>query len=231
MPRTHVITGAGSGIGRALAQRLADRGDRLIVVARDDRRAGDLAEELGADIAIVADLRHPESLADAIAAANLPESIDSVVHAAGIVDLGAVADLTVDAWMSQLTVNLVSAAELTRILLPAVRAAQGQVLFVNSGAGLTAHPGWSAYAASKHGLKALADALRGEEAEHGVRVTTVYPGRTATPMQEKVHGQEGAEYDASRFIDPESVVNAIVAALDLARDAVISDVTVRPGPR
>ncbi|QIG39542.1 SDR family oxidoreductase [Microbacterium sp. 4R-513] len=231
MPHTHVVTGAGSGIGAAIARRLADRGDRLILVARDALRAAELAEQFGASASVAADLRHPESLAAAFANAGLPDEIDSVVHAAGVVDLGAVAELPVEAWSSQLAVNLVSAAEITRLLLPALRAARGQVVFLNSGAGLTAHPSWAAYAASKHGLKALADALRGEEAPHGVRVTTVYPGRAATPMQAKVHEQEGQEYDPSRFIDPESVATAVLTALDLPRDAVISDLTVRPGPR
>ena len=86
---------------------------------------------------------------------------------------------------------------LTRLCLPAVRAARGTVVFLNSGAGQVAHPHWSAYAASKFGLRALADSLRAEEQAHGVRVTTVYPGRTATPMQQKVHQQEGKDYDLS----------------------------------
>jgi short-subunit dehydrogenase len=103
------------------------------------------------------------------------------------------------------------------------------VVFVNSGAGLSANAEWAAYAASKHGLKALADALRQEEHGNGVRVTTVYPGRTATPMQEKVHRQEGRPYDPSRWIDPESVATAALTALDLPRDAEITDLTVRPG--
>lgn len=103
------------------------------------------------------------------------------------------------------------------------------MIFVNSGAGLNANAQWGAYAASKHGLKALADALRQEEKPNGVRVTSVYPGRTASPMQAKVHQQEGKEYDASRWIDPESVATAILTALDLPRDAQIDDMTVRPG--
>ncbi len=110
-----------------------------------------------------------------------------------------------------------------------MRVAQGHVLFVNSGAGLAAHAEWSAYAASKHGLKALADSLRHEEHGNGVRVTSVYPGRTASPMQAKVHQQEGKEYDASRWIDPESVATTILMALDLPRDAEVNDLTVRPG--
>ena len=231
MTRTHVLTGAGSGIGEAIARRLADRGDRLILVARDTDRAAQLAERFDDAATIAADLRHPDSLAEAIAAADLPNRIDTVVHAAGIVDLGTVADLTVASWTEQLTVNLITPAELTRLLLPGLRAARGQIVFVNSGAGLSAHPEWAAYGASKHGLKALADAVRGEEAPYGIRVTTVYPGRTSTPMQERVHEQEGREYDPSAFIDPDSVATTVLTVLDLPRDAVISDVTVRPGPR
>ncbi len=227
MRRTHLITGAGSGIGAVVAERLAARGDALVLVARDADRAADLTALYPGSSAVVADLRHPAALA----ATTLPEQLDSVIHAAGIVELGHVADLPLHAWESQLAVNLTSPAELTRIALPALRAARGQVLFVNSGAGLTAHPQWAAYAASKHALKALADALRGEEAPHGVRVTTVYPGRTATPMQALVHSQEGAEYDPTRFIDAASVATTILTALDLPRDAVITDLAVRPGPR
>jgi NADP-dependent 3-hydroxy acid dehydrogenase YdfG len=102
---------------------------------------------------------------------------------------------------------------------------------VNSGSGLRANPEWSAYAASKHGLRALADSLRAEEAGAGVRVTSVYPGRTATDMQAKVHAQEGKDYDPSEWIAPESVATAVLTALDLPRDAEMTDVTVRPGPR
>lgn len=227
---THLITGAGSGIGRLIAERLHARGDRLVLLARSAARADELASAFPESVLVVSDLSRPATIAPAVQA-RMPDTIDTVVHAAGIVRLGPVADLPVDAWESQLAVNLVSPAELTRVALPSVRAARGQIVFVNSGAGLTAHPDWAAYAASKHGLKALADALRREEEPHGVRVTSVYPGRTATPMQAEVHAQEGASYDPSRWIDPASVVAAVLAAIDLPRDAVISDVTVRPGPR
>ena len=112
--------------------------------------------------------------------------------------------------------------------LPALRAARGTVVLVNSGAGLFAHPQWSAYAASKHGLRAFADSLRGEEAAHGVRVSSVSPGRTATPMQEKVHAQEGKDYDPSQWIDPATVAAAILQALDLPDDAVLTDLSLTP---
>ena len=223
-PSIHLLTGAGSGIGAVLAERLHARGDHLVLLARSDERAAQLRASYPGVTTLVADLADPAS----VERLDLPVSIDSVVHAAGVVDLGHVADLGTASWLEQRTVNLVAPAALTRVALPALRAARGTVVFVNSGAGLTAHPDWSAYAASKHGLKALADALRGEEREHGVRVTTVYPGRTATPMQAKVHEQEGKPYDAGDWIDAGTVADAIIHAIDLPRDATIPDWTIRP---
>jgi short-subunit dehydrogenase len=215
---THLLTGATSGIGHALATRLRDRGDDLVLLVRDPARATDFPDAK----VLVADLADPSS----VAGLELPDRLDSVVHAAGVVELGPVSDLDESAWRSQLDVNLLAPALLTRACLPALRASRGTVVFVNSGSGLVAHPQWSAYAASKFGLRALADALRGEEP--ALRVTTVFPGRTATPMQEKVHAQEGKEYDAGEWIRPATVATAILAAIDLPRDATIPEVVVRP---
>ncbi|MGV9882305.1 SDR family oxidoreductase [Streptomyces sp. NPDC003006] len=226
---THVITGAGSGIGAAVARRLHARGDDLVLHARDAGRAKELAARFPGASTLVGDLSEPDKLSWAFGHQSLPARVDSLLHIAGVVDLGPVGELTPKAWRHQLNVNLIAPAELTRHFLPQLRVCQGHVVFVNSGAGLTANADWSAYAASKHGLKALADSLRQEEHGNGVRVTSVYPGRTASAMQVKVHQQEGKEYDPSRFIDPESVATTIVMALDLPRDAEVNDLTVRPG--
>ena len=99
---------------------------------------------------------------------------------------------------------------------------------MNSSAGLTANARWSAYAASKFGLRALADSLRAEEAGNGVRVTTLFPSRTATPMQERVHEQEGRTYDASRWISVDTVAASVLHVLDLPGDASIPELVVRP---
>ncbi|CAL9436411.1 SDR family oxidoreductase [Streptomyces sp. NPDC090994] len=226
---THVITGAGSGIGAAVARRLHARGDDIVLHARDAGRAKELAAGYPGARTLVGDLADPDKLSWALSHQSLPDRVDSLLHIAGVVDLGPVGELTPKSWRHQLNVNLVAPAELTRLLLPQLRAAQGHVIFVNSGSGLNAHAEWAAYAASKHGLKALADSLRHEEHAGGVRVTSVYPGRTASPMQAKVHQQEGKEYDPARWIDPESVATTIVMALDLPRDAEVNDLTVRPG--
>ena len=225
----HFVTGAGSGIGEALATRLVDRGDDLVLLARSEDRAHALRERFPGATTVVADLAEPERIAAALRGQRLPERLDSLIHIACVVELGRVDALPVASWVWQLHVNLIAPAELTRILLPALRSASGQVVFVNSGAGLRTSPEWSAYAASKHGLKALADGLRAEEAAHGVRVSSIFPGRTATPMQAQVHEQEGRPYDPSEFIDPESVVTGILTMLDLPRDAQITELMMRPG--
>jgi len=224
--RTHVVTGAGSGIGRVVAERLRDRGDRLVLVVRDDSRAAELTADFPDAQWLVADLAEPSSLHGL--GREVDGAVDSLLHVAGVVDLGPVAEQRLDLWQHQLDVNLTSPAVLTRELLPHVRRARGTVVFVNSSAGLTASPEWSAYAASKFGLRALADSLRAEEIENGVRVTTVFPSRTATPMQHKVHEQEGEVYDPARWIRPETVADTILHVLDVPQDATIPEVTVRP---
>ncbi|HVX55427.1 SDR family oxidoreductase [Nocardioides sp.] len=213
----HLVTGAGSGIGRVLAERLLARGDEVWAVVRRPGRAPRGCVEVVADLADAAAI---ESLRE------WPEAFDGLVHAAGVVELGPVADLGARAWQEQVAVNLVAPALLTRAVLPQLRVAYGTVVFVNSGSGLRANPEWAAYAASKFGLRALADALRAEEPD--LRVTSVFPGRTATAMQEKVHRQEGREYDAGRWIRPETVAEVIVGVLDLSRDAQLPEVSVRP---
>lgn len=224
----HVVTGAGSGIGLALAQRLAARGDDLVLLARSDARAAELAESFPDAQVLVADLADPGTLNGIGRQVDGP--VDSLVHVAGVIELGRVDRLRLADLEEQLAVNLTAPAVLTRELLPHLREAHGTVVFVNSTAGLVANAEWSAYAASKHGLKAFADALRDEEADHGVRVSSVYPGRTASPMQAKVHDQEGKEYDASRWATAETVAGTILHVIDLPADATIPDVRIRPAP-
>jgi short-subunit dehydrogenase len=222
---THLVTGAGSGIGTAVSSALQARGDDLVLLARSEERAAELAGRFPGARTIVADLADPDAV-DRID--GLPDRLDSLLHVAGIVELAPVADLDTRHLREQLDVNLVAPTLLTRACLPALRAAQGIVVFVNSSAGLSAGGAWAAYAASKFGLRALADALRAEEMGNGVRVTTVFPSRTATPMQEKVHEQEGKSYDSSLWISPETVAATLLHVIDVPSDATIPEVTVRP---
>ncbi|AWN23194.1 short chain dehydrogenase [Deinococcus irradiatisoli] len=219
-----LITGATGGIGEALAHACHDH--TLILQGRDQARLEALCAGLPDARPLILDLTRPDTFASALL--NLPP-LTNLVHNAGVVDLGAVAEQDHAVWTHTLAVNLVAPAELTRLLLPGLRQTRGCLVFVNSGAGLSASAQWGSYAASKFGLRALADAVRAEESAAGVRVTSLYPGRTATAMQEKVHRQEGAAYSPERFIQPESLARTLRFVLDAPRDALLSDVTVRAG--
>lgn len=224
---THFLTGAGSGIGQVLADVLHARGDTLVLLARNEQRAAALADRYAGCRTVVADLAAASAPLDLD---GVPDALDSVVHSAGVVDVAAVADTEPGSLSETVVVDLLAPMLLSRALLERVRRGRGTHVFVNSGSGLRANAGWASYNAAKFGLRGFADALRQEEEPYGVRVSSVYPGRTATPMQEQVHAQEGKDYDPGTWIRPETVVAAILQILDLGRDATMPDVTVRPGP-
>jgi NADP-dependent 3-hydroxy acid dehydrogenase YdfG len=219
-----LVTGASRGIGAATARALAPDHD-LLLGGRDADALAALAAELPGATPWPVELTDGAALA---AAARGIDRLDALVHSAGVGLLGTVADTPADTWRRQFEVNVVAVAELTRLLLPALRAARGRVVLLNSGAGLTARAGWASYAASKFALRAFADALRAEEAEHGVRVTSVHPGRTDTDMQRGVVAHEGGEYRPQAYLRAESVAAAVRHAVVAPPDAAVTEVVLRP---
>ncbi len=214
----YLITGATRGIGRALVDALAPSHEVIAL----GRSAAALAS-LPVAQRIVADLANPAALADAMPPID---RLDGVVHSAGIAVLGPVSTVDTAQWTRQFVVNVVAPAELTRLLLPALRTAGGSVVFVNSGQGQRVKARWAGYAASKFALRAVADALRLEEPM--LRVTTVYAGRTATDMQRGVRAFEGAEYAEGDYMRPTTVAAAIAQVLDAPPDATATELTLRP---
>lgn len=152
--------------------------------------------------------------------------LDVLVHSAGVTRLGPLADTDVQTWQDTFNLNVVAVAELTRVLLPKLRAARGHVILINSGAGIRVNANWGAYAASKFALRAYADALRAEEP--GIRVTTIFPGRTDTDMQRGVREAEGGDYEPEKYLKPETVAQAVRNAIDLPADAHPTEVIIRP---
>jgi NADP-dependent 3-hydroxy acid dehydrogenase YdfG len=221
MSKTILVTGAGRGLGRTLAAELTARGDKVIAHARSESAL----EGVPHQASLVLDLAEPALIAEAVRGID---HLDAVIHNAGIAHIAPVAQQTLEWWERTLTVNVTAPAELTRALLPALRAARGHVVFVNSGAGITAGPKWSSYAASKHALKALADSLRGEEQANGVRVTSVYPSHFDTDMQRSVREQYGSAYDPSRATSPESIAKTIADLLRTPEDMVINELRIEP---
>lgn len=221
--KTVLVTGAGRGLGRTLAHELTARGHRVIAHAR----SADALEGVPHERALVADLSEPGSLADAVADAGV-ERLDALIHNAGIAHLAPVGEQPLEWWQRTLAINVTAPAELTRLLLPALRAARGHVVFVNSGAGISAGAKWSSYAASKHAVKALADSLRAEEQPNGVRVTSVYPSHFDTDMQRSVREQYGSDYDLTRATSVESIAKTIVDVMSTPADMVINELRIEP---
>ena len=217
-----LITGASRGIGAAVAVALADTHD-LLLGGRDEAALSAVAAGLPSARPWAADLTDYGVLAASVADI---ERLDVLVHSAGISRLGAVADVRPADWRESYELNVVAVAELTRLLLPALRAASGHVVLVNSGSGLNANPKWGPYAASKFALRAFADVLRAEEP--ALRVTSIHPGRTATDMQRQVRAFEGGAYEPGEYMTPSSVAAVIKSAIDTPRDAHVHQVIVRP---
>jgi NADP-dependent 3-hydroxy acid dehydrogenase YdfG len=108
-----------------------------------------------------------------------------------------------------------------------LRSSQGQIVFINSSAGLSGRAKASQYAATKFGLKAVADCLRPEVNAAGVRVLSVFPGSVSGPMQKAVREMLGEEYP-ERLLQPEDIAAAVITALGLPRSAEITDINIRP---
>ncbi len=231
-PRAAVVTGGGSGIGRALAVALAAAGAHVHVVGRNRERLQGTVAEIetrgGRATPHTVDVSEPEGVV--VLGGSLADSIllDVLVHSAATIHLSELAEASLAEFDEQFAVNVRGPFLLTRALLPALRRAGGQVVFVNSSAGRRAGAGAGLYAATKHALKGLADALRLEENERGVRVLSVYPGRTATPTQERIHAFERKAYRPEALLQPDDVAAAVLAALALPRTAEVTDLQIRP---
>ncbi|MBG6103899.1 SDR family oxidoreductase [Micromonospora vinacea] len=223
-----LVTGATGGVGAAVVRAAADRGYDVTAAGRNDVLLDRLCARTPRTSPVLLDLQHPVDLPAPLVELD---RLDALVHCAGIAEVASVDETPYALWLETLTVNVAAAAEITRALLPALRRADGHVVFINAAPGLHAVPRWSAYAASKAALRELADSLREEEARHGLRVTTVYPGGTATELLRKVRGQFGRPFDAADCIRPETLASVVLTALDLRDDAYLPEVSVLPAPR
>lgn len=231
--KTAVITGAGGGIGRALALRLAAAGVRLCCVGRRFANLESLAREAsppGSDLHLFAcDLAIDDDLLALRARVErVFDRLDILVHCAGVIRTAPLESVPPAELDAQYRVNARAPLLLTQSLLPLVRAARGQIVFVNSSVGVRAKEHTGAYAASKHALKAIADTLRMEINPYGIRVISVFPGNTATEMQRQVCRELGRAYDPSALLQPDDVAAAVADALSLAPSAEVTDIHIRP---
>jgi NADP-dependent 3-hydroxy acid dehydrogenase YdfG len=219
---TALITGAGGGIGSAIAAALAPT-HTLLLAGRPSARLDALAERLGAPTWPL-DLADPDSIE---AGSEVLAELDVLVHNAGVLYPGRVAESSAEEWRATFEINVTGAVALTLALLPALRAVRGHVVFINSGAGRTVSPGTASYSASKFALRAFADSLRADEPS--LRVTSIFPGRTDSDMQRDLAAYEERDYDPDRYLRPETVAGLVATAVTTPPDGHVHEIVVRPG--
>jgi short-subunit dehydrogenase len=228
-----LITGASSGVGRALALRFATTTARLVLVGRDAARLEAVATEVEsrgarAECELV-EFDDPGAVDElgARLAERLP-AVTALLHCAGAFADGSIAALPADELDRILAVNLRAPYMLTRALLGALQAGPGDVVFINSSVVGQRRSGLAVYGASKAGLVAVADSLRQEMNPLGVRVLSVFLGATATAMQEQIHAQAARAYRPEALLQASDVAQLVHATLELPRGAEVTDLHVRP---
>ena len=212
-----IITGASTGMGRAIAVTLAKEGARVAAVARNADKLAEttaLAEEAGAEVlpfqADVADYPRVRALVGEVLARF--GRIDLLVNNAGTNTRHRnLADATLDDWHLVINTNLTGAYLFTREVLPAMRTAGGgQIINITSGAGLhPSAPAGVAYSASKHGLQALTGSINAEERRHGIRACAIAPGETDTPNLD-LRPLPPPEAARTSMLTPQDIANAVL---------------------
>jgi NADP-dependent 3-hydroxy acid dehydrogenase YdfG len=227
-----VVTGASSGIGQAIAVALASAGAVVFGVARRTEQLHATAAMCGGPGRVIpcpADLSVDEEIS--VLANGLRSragGIDVVVHCSGTYSRGPIETSPADDLDRQYASNVRAPYLLTQALLPALRATQGQIVFINSTVVFAAAAQVGQFAATQHALRALADSLREEVNPDGIRVVSIYPGRTATERQAHIHEMEGKAYLPERMLQPDDIAELVLKILTLPRTAEVTDVRVRP---
>lgn len=220
------ITGAGKGIGKAVAIALAKEGVNLILVSRTKSDIDQLAEEtskLGVKtLALAADVSDINSI-NAAAEKAIAEfkSIDILINSAGIASFGKFLELEPKAWERIIQVNLMGTYYTTRAIIPNMIERQtGDIINISSTAGLNGNALTSAYSASKFAVLGLTDSLMQEMRKHNIRVTALTPSTVATDMAKDLNLTDG---NPEKVMQSEDMADLIIAQLKLNRRVFIKN--------
>jgi NADP-dependent 3-hydroxy acid dehydrogenase YdfG len=225
-----MVTGASGGIGGAIANHLSGHGATVILVGRNVDKLQHVAATLSGDcVAIRADLTQESeilSLVDTVEARF--GRLDILVHCAGAIWHEKLTTAPAEMLDMQYVSNVRGPYVLTQRLLEALARPRGQIVFINSSTGLQPSSIAGQFSMTQHAFKAMADVLRDNINELGIRVMSVYPGRTATPRIEALSGEHSLDYRPELLLQPEDIASVVVNALELPWTAEVTDIRIRP---
>jgi short-subunit dehydrogenase len=184
--QTALVTGASSGIGRETAVKLAEKGFAVIAAARRMERLAELADQVEGITPLQVDLSQPDDTERFCSyLSELPAAVSVLVNNAGYSVRGALEDVSIDAAKRLFEVNIFALIRVTQACLPAMRRQKkGIIVNLSSIVGKFTFPGSGIYAASKHALEAITDAMRLELAPMGIKVVAIRPGPIATEFND-----------------------------------------------
>ena len=228
-----LLTGATGGIGSAVARRLAARGARLVLVARDAERLGALAAETGG-LALSADATDPDAVRAAVERAVSDFGrLDGAANLVGSILLKPGHLTSPDEFEETLQLNLYSAFNVLRAAAKAMYGSGGSVVLMSSAAAAVGLANHEAIAAAKAGIEGLARSAAATYASRGIRVNAVAPGLVRTPLAARLLASEAAEQASAamhalgRVGEPEDVAEAVEWLLDADRSAWVTGQTIR----
>jgi NAD(P)-dependent dehydrogenase (short-subunit alcohol dehydrogenase family) len=226
-----VVTGATSGIGAAVARTLAANGMRVFLVGRDARKLAAAGHAIGArrlaglaraDFSSLVDIhRLLKEIATEV------KRLDALVHCAGEYEWTETKRSDPGTFERLFNVNVRAPYLLTQGLLAPLARAKGQVIFFNSS--VVKHPGQglALYKATQHALQGLSDSLRQDLNRHGIRVSSLYPGRAATPRMRRIYAQEGKRYRPQLLLSPADIAALVLQLTRLPPRLEVTDVHLR----
>ena len=225
---TAVVTGASRGIGRAIAQALIDAGARVALIARNQIPLREVAERsdgrglaIASDVSIAAHVMSAvEIIDDAFGGAP-----DVLVNNAGAFNLATIDSLDPSAFSTDLETNLVAPVRFARAFLPGMRArGRGHIVSIGSVVDRTVFPENAAYAASKHGMRALHEVLRLETRGSGVRATLISPGPVDTPVWDAIDPDNRAGFTPrAQMLSAQAVADAVLYAVTQPPDVNVDE--------
>lgn len=225
---TSLITGATSGIGRAIALTLSDAGYQVYAIGRNEQALESLRRERPTITPILLDITDR----DATEAVLSGVQVDVLINNAGVMPpLTNFADMKMSDIDQALEINLSAAIILTRLIVPQMRERQsGHIIFTGSAAAHTPYPNMAVYSAAKAGIAGFCASLRSDLSAFGVRVTEIVPGRVETGLYKSILNDEAraAMYAGDLAVQPEDIASIVLAALSLPPRADVTRFDIMP---